>query len=118
MRARLVWARLTAGEWVMIELAFALALMAQEPASTPPPAPPASGPTSPVTPPTPAPAAPEAAKAGDEMVCKRVDTATGSRLGRGKRVCRPASEWEEAADSAQRATNDSRRAFRPDIVDQ
>jgi hypothetical protein len=101
----------------MIEFAFALALMAQEPATEPQPA----------TPPIPAaqPAAPSAPKtatqipsAGDEIVCRRVETATGSRLGRGIRVCRPAREWEAAADSAQKATNEGRRAFRPDEVGQ
>jgi hypothetical protein len=102
----------------MIDMLVALALLAQAPADMP--AGPATAPTAPevseTAPAAPAapvapqaaaaPAAPQAAatpaNANEQIVCKRIRVQTGSRLGRGERVCRPASAWEDEAANAER----------------
>lgn len=95
----------------MFEVLFALALMAQTTpdAATPPPTTPPAA-----TEPAPAqPATPDAEqKKNTEIVCKRVQRNTESRLGRGQRVCRPAWEWENASEAARKTADDITRSFR------
>jgi hypothetical protein len=94
----------------MLEVIVALALFAGSPSEGP--AAPgqttvqATGQTSaPAAPPAPPAPAPAAQPQGEEMVCKRIKVQTGSRLGRGERVCRPASQWLDESDNAQREAN-------------
>jgi hypothetical protein len=56
----------------------------------------------PATPTAPAATSATPATAEEPLVCKRVRVQTGSRLGRGERVCRPASAWEDLEESQQR----------------
>jgi hypothetical protein len=102
----------------MIDFLFALVLLADTPTSPTPPTAPAAV-TQPASPEAPvAPSATETQRANDQMVCKRVQTGTGSRLGRGQRVCRPAHEWEDAEQGAQKATSDISRSWRGNGGDQ
>jgi hypothetical protein len=93
----------------MIDLLFALALMAEPPSPAPDaPAPPASAVPAPAK--TPAAAAPK--RANQRMICKRIEPPTGSRNGRVHRVCRTEQEWEDASGSAQRSIQPNLRAYR------
>jgi hypothetical protein len=91
----------------MIDMVIALALMAMDAQTTPPPA--ATNPAATATPVAPAPAADAQAKQrnNSDLVCKRLNPPTGTRVGRSKRVCRPAVEWEMASEAAKKAASDA-----------
>lgn len=56
---------------------------------------------------------PEDKKPGDEVICKRIEATTGSRMG-AKKVCRTKAEWDAQARGAKETTDNIQDRGRAD----